>query len=359
MPRPPPVTIVAIALPIPDPPTRDPDAPGDGNPGPFKPACNRHVNKSGGRPKPPPQCPGSSRSRLFRLVFQGVGAVDQVRSRRFVLPDPMPSPLLGNTLMTGSSEIDGNPCDRLPLPLAQLHRRDSGAKAGLEPHLAAYLLWEAALRASNTTPCRFVSWEGEAPAEPPAGSAGASTSHVFVPPGVMLDTLKLLGSVAVAAYAGRVAPPTRSCPPGSRHSPDPPWATGGISPGAGQGPGRRPRPRLRDPPGADPAGRPRQDLPRAAALGDGPERGAGREPGDEQLGPGRRTCSNGSSPTATARSATVRRGSGGKAITTEWEASSSPGAAEVFGGVDLLAGRGLTFVSDVRRQESGCGGSAD
>src|SRR5437016_4625794 len=35
---------------------------------------------------------------------------------------------------------------RLPLPLAQLYSRAHNAKAALERHLAAYYLWEAALK---------------------------------------------------------------------------------------------------------------------------------------------------------------------------------------------------------------------
>src|SRR3954463_15955108 len=64
--------------------------------------------------------------------------------------------------MTGEPTFDDDLARRLPLPLAQLYRRAHIAKTDLDRHNAAYCLWEA--------------------------------------------TLKLLGSVAIVAYAERGEP---------------------------------------------------------------------------------------------------------------------------------------------------------
>jgi len=48
--------------------------------------------------------------------------------------------------MTGEATFDDELARRLPLPLAQLYRRAHNAKTDLERHNAAYYLWEAALK---------------------------------------------------------------------------------------------------------------------------------------------------------------------------------------------------------------------
>src|SRR5262252_2431615 len=56
-----------------------------------------------------------------------------------------PDPRLRPT-MSGSLALDEDLIRRLPLPLAQLYRRAHNAKTALERHLAAFYLWEAALK---------------------------------------------------------------------------------------------------------------------------------------------------------------------------------------------------------------------
>src|ERR1700687_1870470 len=56
------------------------------------------------------------------------------------------SPHQGSRAMTSAPHLDEELVHRLPLPLAQLYRRSHNAKTALERHQAAYYLWEAALK---------------------------------------------------------------------------------------------------------------------------------------------------------------------------------------------------------------------
>src|ERR1700733_441162 len=53
--------------------------------------------------------------------------------------------------MSDTQSFDEEVLQRLPLPLAQLCRRSQNAKTPLEQHLAAYYLWEAALKLLGST----------------------------------------------------------------------------------------------------------------------------------------------------------------------------------------------------------------
>ena len=123
--------------------------------------------------------------------------------------------------MIGGLTPDEDLVRRLPLPLAQLYRRAHNAKTPLERHNAAYYLWEAAL--------------------------------------------KLLGSVAIVAYAerGTVAPGAGRA--ARRTWRGRPWDTGGSS--SGSWCRRWPTRATRGSAGPRPGPRSqRDDLPRAAGL---------------------------------------------------------------------------------------------
>jgi len=207
--------------------------------------------------------------------------------------------------MTSVPAFDDDLVRRLPLPLAQLYRRAHNAKTALERHLTAYCLWEA--------------------------------------------SLKLLGSAAIVAYADQ-----------GQHDPEITERLRNLArPALGHW---REFVRLLLPKlavedsgfrqAAEVLGRTRDDLPRAAGL-------------DATL---RETLDGQSGARSTVRldelfdrlvryrNRELGHGAAGQAAEEVYErvgANLLLGVAEILGRLDVLAGRRLVFVADVRRQGSG------
>ena len=209
--------------------------------------------------------------------------------------------------MSNESACDEDLVRRLPLPLAQLYRRAHNAKNPLERHLAAYYLWEAAL--------------------------------------------KLLGSVAIVAYAER-----------DRHDPELAERLKNLArPTVGHWWefARTLVPALCDAPGAEfqrvrdlLLGRARDDLPRAAGLD-----AALREALDGSTG-SRSTVRPGELFDRLVRYRNREMGHGAAGQRSgdfygRMGAALLTGVAELLGRLDVLAGGRLVYVSEVRRQQSG------
>ncbi len=207
--------------------------------------------------------------------------------------------------MSITPTFDDDLVRRLPLPLAQLYRRAHNAKTPLERHLTAYFLWEAAL--------------------------------------------KLLGSVAIVAYADQ-----------GQHDPEITERLRNLArPSLGHW---REFVRLLLPKlaagdagfrqAADLLGRTRDDLPRAAGLD-----ATLRDALDGQSG-ARSTVRLDElfDRLVRYRNRELGHGAAGQASEEVYErvgAHLLVGLAELLGRLDVLAGRRLLFVGEVRRQGSG------
>src|SRR5205814_9184746 len=100
----------------------------------------------------------------------------------------MSSPLCDETLL-----------QNLPLPLAQLYRRAHNAKTPLERHLAAYYLWEAALKLLASV--AVVEYAERGPAAPDVAGRLKNLARPAV--GLWWEIVRLL--VAALADAGDAA----------------------------------------------------------------------------------------------------------------------------------------------------------
>ena len=211
--------------------------------------------------------------------------------------------------MTGGLTPDEDLVRRLPLPLAQLYRRAHNAKTPLDRHNAAYCLWEAAL--------------------------------------------KLLGSVAIVAYAERGAIDAGAGRAAEEPRPALAGTLVGVRPAARAACWPRPATtgfrQVRD----LVLGRQRDDLPRAAGLD-----AALLEVLDGTAG-GRVTVrlSELFERLVRYRNQEIGHGAAGPAArprsTTGWVGPSCSGWSRSSRRLDVLAGRRLVYVADVRRQASG------
>ena len=196
---------------------------------------------------------------------------------------------------------------RLPLPLAQLHRRARNAKTALERHLAAYYLWEAGLKLLASV--AVVEYAERGPADPAIAAKLRNLARPAL--GHWWEFVRLL--VPVLADAG-----------------DPAFV------------------RLRD----GLLGKPRTDCPRAAGLD-----ALLREVLENK--PGARTTAQFAelfNRLVTLRNREVGHGAAGQRPPSYYERTAPAllaGVAEMLDRLDVLAGRGLVLAADVRKLGNG------